>query len=61
MATVFQKGQEVRVNAVVPHGPVQALRMDEDGTVYCLIQWVDVNGAANERWFPEDVLVPVEG
>jgi uncharacterized protein YodC (DUF2158 family) len=35
--------------------------MDEDGTVYCLIQWVDVNGVANERWFPEDVLVPVEG
>ncbi len=61
MATAFRKGQEVRVNTVVPQGPVQALRMDEDGTVYCLIQWVDVNGVANERWFPEDVLVPVEG
>lgn len=61
MATEFKKGQVVRVNTVVPQGPVQALRMDEEGTVYCLLQWVDSNGTQHERWFPEDVLVAVEG
>ena len=57
MATEFKKGQVVRVRAVIPEGPVQALRMDEDGTVYYLIQWTDVDGVAQERWFAEDVLV----
>ena len=57
MATEFKKGQVVRVREVVPEGPVQALRMDEDGTVYYLIQWTDVDGVAQERWFAEDVLV----
>lgn len=61
MATTFKKGQEVKVNAVIPQGPVQALRMADDGTVYCLIQWVDGSGVMNERWFPEDVLIAVEG
>ena len=57
MATEFKKGQVVRVRAVIPEGPVQALRMDEDGNVYYLIQWTDVDGVAQERWFAEDVLV----
>ena len=57
MATEFKKGQVVRVREVVPEGPVQALRMDEDGNVYYLIQWTDADGVAQERWFAEDVLV----
>ena len=57
MATKFAKGQTVKVEAVVPQGPVQALRMDEDGTVYCFISWTDENGNQHERWFAEDVLV----
>lgn len=57
MATEFKKGQVVRVRAVIPEGPVQALRMDEDGNVYYLIQWTDADGVAQERWFAEDVLV----
>lgn len=57
MATAFKKGQVVRVREVVPEGPVQALRMDEDGTVYYLIQWTDADGVAQERWFAEDALV----
>lgn len=61
MATQFKKGQVVRVVTVVPQGPVQALRMDEDGTVYCLIQWTDVDGNAQERWFAEGELTAVEG
>ena len=33
MATKFKKGDKVKVNAVIPQGPVEALRMDEDGEV----------------------------
>ena len=33
MATTFKKGQTVKVKTVVPEGPVEAMRMDEDGTV----------------------------
>lgn len=61
MATQFQKGQVVRVASVVPQGPVQAFRMDEDGVVYCLIQWTDVDGNAQERWFAEGDLINAEG
>jgi uncharacterized protein YodC (DUF2158 family) len=57
MATKFKKGDEVKVNTVVPAGPVQALRMDDDGVVYCLIEWVDVDGNDQKRWFAEDDLV----
>lgn len=59
MATEFKKGQVVRVREVTPEGPVQALRMDEDGTVYYLIRWTDADGVAQERWFAEDTLVGV--
>ena len=57
MATKFKKGEVVKVAAVVPSGPVQALRMDEDGVVYCLIEWVDAQGQAQQRWFKEDDLI----
>jgi uncharacterized protein YodC (DUF2158 family) len=57
MATKFKKNDVVRVDAVVPQGPVLALRMDEDGVVYCLIEWVDINGIKQQRWFAEDQLI----
>ena len=57
MATTFKKGDEVKVNAAVPQGPVQALRMDEDGIVSYFIEWTDVNGAIQQRWFTEDQLI----
>lgn len=57
MATKFVKGQEVRVNSVIPHGPVEKLRMDEDGTFYYFISWTDASGEAQERWFKESELV----
>jgi len=57
MATLFKKGDAVRVNTPVPAGPVKALRMDEEGTVYCLIEWTDKNGQTQERWFDENDLV----
>lgn len=57
MATVFKKGDVVAVNTVVPTGPVQALRMDDDGEVYCQIEWVDVDGQTQQRWFKESELI----
>lgn len=57
MATTFTKGQEVKLKAVVPQGPVIALRMDEDGNVSYLVQWVDANSNTQQRWFAEEELI----
>ena len=56
MATKFTKGQEVKLIAVVPQGPVQALRMDEDGNFFYMICWTDTEGNSQSRWFEEDQL-----
>lgn len=53
MATKFAKGQEVKLKAVVPQGPVEALRMDEDGNFFYLIAWTDAAGVQQSRWFSE--------
>ena len=57
MATTFKKGDVVKLKAVVPQGPVIALRMSEDGVVSYLVEWVDANGVKQNRWFVEDELV----
>lgn len=59
MATKFVKGQEVKLAAVVPQGPVKALRMDEDGNFFYLLGWTDASGANQERWFEESDLEAV--
>lgn len=56
MATKFVKGEEVKLNIVVPQGPVEKLRMDEDGNVFYLIRWTS-DGSIQERWFAEQELV----
>ena len=56
MATTFKKGDVVKAVAVIPQGPVIALRMDEDGNVTYLVEWTDVDGQAQERWFEESQL-----
>ena len=56
MATQFKKGDTVKVTTVVPSGPIQAFRMDEDGVVYCLIEWTDAQGNSQKRWFAENEL-----
>ena len=56
MAT-FSKGQLVKVNAVAPSGPVEKMRMDDDGNVQYLIEWLDENGDTQQRWFDEAQLV----
>jgi hypothetical protein len=57
MATKFKKGEKVKVKAVIPQGPVEALRMDEDGNFFYLISWTDVNGVSQTRWFAEEDLI----
>lgn len=59
MATKFTKGQEVKVRTVVPQGEVKALRMDEEGTFFYLLEWADVDNQPQERWFEESSLVAV--
>jgi hypothetical protein len=56
MATTFVKNQNVRVKAVIPEGPVAALRMNEDGQFFYLVQWTDANGVVQSRWFKEEDL-----
>jgi uncharacterized protein YodC (DUF2158 family) len=56
MATAFKKGDVVKLKAVVPQGPVLALRMSEDGIVSYLVEWVDANGVKQNRWFTENEL-----
>lgn len=56
MATKFQKGDEVKVVGVIPQGPVEKLRMDEDGNFFYLISWEDAAGVEHQRWFSEEDL-----
>jgi hypothetical protein len=53
MATTFKKGDTVKLVVAVPQGPVEALRMDEDGNFSYLVSWTDANGATQSRWFDE--------
>lgn len=59
MATKFTKGQQLKLNVVMPEGPVQALRMTEDGVFFYLIQWTDADGKTQRRWFKESELTAV--
>lgn len=54
----FKKGDIVKLSAVTPEGPVLAMRMDEDGNVFCLVEWTDIEGDVQQRWFLESQLVP---
>jgi hypothetical protein len=56
MATTFSKEQNVRLKTVVPQGPVEAIRMEEDGTVFYRISWTDDAGNSQTRWFAESEL-----
>lgn len=54
MASVYKKGDVVKVIAVIPTGPVESIRMRDDGMVMYLITYTDVNGVEQHRWFDED-------
>jgi hypothetical protein len=53
----FTKGQVVTLATVLPSGPVTAMRFNDDAEVECLIEWVDAEGNAQQRWFLESDLV----
>ena len=53
---MFKKGEVVKAKAVVPSGPVQALRFNDEGNIEYLVEWTDVNGNVQQRWFTEDQL-----
>jgi len=55
----FKKGDTVKVIAVIPQGPVESMRMDEDGNVQYLISWTDANNVVHTRWFDEAQLTTV--
>ena len=57
MSTKFAKDQVVKVKGVIPQGPVEKLRMDEEGKFYYLISWKDANDVQHQRWFDEDDLI----
>lgn len=53
----FKIGDVVKVKAVVPQGPVKRMRMDEQtGEISYLLEWTDVDGHEQQRWFTEDQL-----
>ena len=58
--TTFVKGQNVRMMAVVPQGPVTKMRMDDDGKIEYLVEWTTSEGVTQERWFTEDQLEAAE-
>lgn len=58
MAT-FKKGDTVTVRAVIPQGPIESMRMDEDGNIQYLISWTDSDEVTQSRWFDEDQLAVV--
>lgn len=59
MATKYTKNQNVRLKSVVPQGPVIALRMNEDGQFFYLVEWTDADGVKQQRWFEESELEAV--
>jgi len=59
MASTFKKGDVVRLIAVVPQGPVQSIRMSDEGVVSYLVSWDDELGNTQQRWFEEDQLMSV--
>lgn len=59
MASTYKKGDVVRLTTIIPEGPVKSIRMDDEGVVSYLIEWVDDVGNTQQRWFEEDQLVLV--
>lgn len=55
----FKKGDSAKLIAVVPQGRVASMRMDDEGNVECLLEWVDAAGEAQSRWFAEAELEAV--
>lgn len=48
---MFKKGDIVKLKAVIPQGPIIKMRMDDDGNIWCLMEWTTEDGQAHSRWF----------
>jgi uncharacterized protein YodC (DUF2158 family) len=48
---MFKKGDVVKLKAVIPQGPIAKMRMDDDGNVWCLMEWATEDGQVQSRWF----------
>ena len=35
---MYKKGDIVKLKVIVPQGPIASMRMDEDGTIWCLVE-----------------------
>ena len=57
MAAAFSIGEQVKVNIVVPQGPVQKIQFNNSGEIEYLIAWTDSDGTKQSRWFTEDSLI----
>lgn len=57
MAANFKKGDVVKLNTVVPQGPVLDIQVNPEGEIIYLIAWTDAEGSEQIRWFSEAQLV----
>ncbi len=57
---MFKKGDVVKLIATVPQGPIVKMRMDDDGDVWCLMEWTTADGQVHSRWFRDTELEAVE-
>jgi uncharacterized protein YodC (DUF2158 family) len=55
----FKKQDLVQVKIAQPQGRVVAFRMSDEGEVFCLIEWAEVDGRVQQRWFLETQLETV--
>lgn len=57
---MFKKNDVVKLKTIVPQGPVIKLRMEEDGTIWYLMEWTAEDSQKHSRWFTEAELELVE-
>ena len=57
---MFKKGDVVKLKAVIPQGPIVKMRMDDDGNIWCLMEWTTEDGQAHSRWFMDSELEAAE-
>jgi len=57
---MFKKGDVVKLKVVTPQGAIAKMRMDDDGAVWCLLEWTAEDGQVQSRWFPDVELEAVE-
>lgn len=59
MAASFKIDEVVKLVSVLPQGPVKQLSVNQDGDIQYLVEYVDVDGVTQVRWFREDELTKV--